>query len=84
MQSIGSNRVNRGGSWNNDASNCRVANRNNWNPSNTNNNLGFRLSLAPPAQGSGRMSFIEPDCILPHGVAIGYPMGEDAVPRRGW
>jgi formylglycine-generating enzyme required for sulfatase activity len=39
----GVNRVNRGGSWNNDAENCRVANRNNWNPTNRNNNVGFRL-----------------------------------------
>ncbi|MCK5822919.1 MAG: hypothetical protein KAG95_02885 [Bacteroidales bacterium] len=36
--------MNRGGSWNNNASNCRVANRNNWNPDNSNNNLGFRLA----------------------------------------
>lgn len=42
----GSNRVNRGGSWNNNASNCRVANRNNNTPDNRNNNLGFRLALA--------------------------------------
>ena len=40
----GSNRVNRGGSWNNNDNNCRVANRNNNNPDNSNNNLGFRLS----------------------------------------
>lgn len=38
----GSNRVLRGGSWNNDSSNCRVANRNNNTPTNTNNNNGFR------------------------------------------
>ncbi len=39
----GSNRVLRGGNWNNDSSNCRVANRNNNNsPSNSNNNIGFR------------------------------------------
>ncbi|MGL5318931.1 MAG: SUMF1/EgtB/PvdO family nonheme iron enzyme [Bacteroidales bacterium] len=37
------NRVNRGGSWNNDARNMRVSNRNNWNPDNRNNNIGFRL-----------------------------------------
>jgi hypothetical protein len=37
----GSNRVLRGGNWNNNANNCRVANRNNNNPSNT-NNIGFR------------------------------------------
>jgi formylglycine-generating enzyme required for sulfatase activity len=37
--------VNRGGSWNNDAQNCRTSNRNNNTPSNRNNNLGFRLAL---------------------------------------
>ncbi len=40
----GSNRVIRGGSWNNDADNCRSAYRNNRSPGNRNNNLGFRLS----------------------------------------
>ncbi|MDD8044469.1 MAG: SUMF1/EgtB/PvdO family nonheme iron enzyme [Verrucomicrobiota bacterium] len=40
----GNNRVKRGGSWNNNARNCRVANRNNNNPDNSNNNLGFRLA----------------------------------------
>jgi len=48
-QPKGSNRVNRGGSWNNNAINCRAANRNNNNPTNRNNNLGFR-SVLPPAQ----------------------------------
>jgi hypothetical protein len=53
----GSNRVNRGGSWNNDAQNCRVANRNNDNPSNSNNNLGFRLvSTKSGCNGSLRIS----------------------------
>jgi len=37
--------VKRGGSWNNNDNNCRVANRNNWNEdSNYNNNVGFRLA----------------------------------------
>jgi len=40
---MGDNRVNRGGSWNSNAQNCRSANRNRNNPSNRNNNLGFRL-----------------------------------------
>jgi formylglycine-generating enzyme required for sulfatase activity len=40
-----SNRVNRGGSWNNDARNCRAAIRNNNTPTNRNNNVGFRLAL---------------------------------------
>lgn len=43
---MGSNRVKRGGSWNNNANNCRVANRNNNSPSNSNNNLGLRLALS--------------------------------------
>ncbi|MEI7938577.1 MAG: hypothetical protein WCK27_17980 [Verrucomicrobiota bacterium] len=37
----------RGGSWNNNGRNCRSANRNNNNPSNRNNNIGFRVVLAP-------------------------------------
>ena len=36
------NRVIRGGSWNNNPANLRVANRNNNDPSNRNNNVGFR------------------------------------------
>jgi formylglycine-generating enzyme required for sulfatase activity len=35
--------VKRGGSWNNAAENARSAYRNNNNPNNRNNNLGFRL-----------------------------------------
>ncbi|MBK8195594.1 MAG: hypothetical protein IPK76_21190 [Lewinellaceae bacterium] len=37
----------RGGSWNNNSDNCRVANRNNDNPENRNNNRGFRLAASP-------------------------------------
>ena len=40
----GSNRVKRGGSWNNNSDNCTSSNRNNNDPSNRNNNNGFRLS----------------------------------------
>ncbi|MEI6412574.1 MAG: SUMF1/EgtB/PvdO family nonheme iron enzyme [Bacteroidota bacterium] len=40
----GSNRVIRGGSWNNNPQNCRVAYRNNNTPGNRNNNIGFRLA----------------------------------------
>ena len=49
----GSNRVIRGGNWNDwndwndNARNCRSANRNNNEPENRNNNLGFRAVLAP-------------------------------------
>lgn len=47
----GSNRVLRGGSWNNNAQNCRSANRNNNNPDNRNNNIGFRLVFVPQLTG---------------------------------
>ncbi|MCB0375931.1 MAG: SUMF1/EgtB/PvdO family nonheme iron enzyme, partial [Sinomicrobium sp.] len=40
----GSYRVNRGGNWNSNPQNCRAACRNNWNPANRNNNVGFRLA----------------------------------------
>ncbi|WP_423809891.1 hypothetical protein [Prevotellamassilia timonensis] len=36
----------RGGSWNNNARNCRSSNRNNNTPGNRNNNLGLRLVLS--------------------------------------
>ena len=39
-ETSGSNRVQRGGSWNNNAQNCRSANRNRNDPGNRNNNLG--------------------------------------------
>ncbi|MEI6758192.1 MAG: SUMF1/EgtB/PvdO family nonheme iron enzyme [Chlorobium sp.] len=44
---MGSNRVLRGGSWNNNARNCRSAYRNNDTPDNRNNNSGFRLAFVP-------------------------------------
>ncbi|MBM4164781.1 MAG: RNA-dependent DNA polymerase [Lentisphaerae bacterium] len=46
----GSNRVKRGGSWNNNARNCRSANRNNNWPDNRNNNIGFRAASTVPGQ----------------------------------
>lgn len=68
----GSNRVKRGGSWNNNARNCRSANRNNNDPSNRNNNLGFRL--ASTVQGQGR---------VPSGVARVPPTrGNEQVGAR--
>lgn len=39
-------RVLRGGSYNNNANNCRSANRNNNTPDNRNNNTGLRLVMA--------------------------------------
>ena len=39
----------RGGSWNNNPNECRCANRNNYNPRDNNNNVGFRVVSGPPA-----------------------------------
>ncbi|MGA1839920.1 MAG: SUMF1/EgtB/PvdO family nonheme iron enzyme [bacterium] len=44
MAAKGRNRVNRGGSWNNDPINLRCAYRNYNDPENSNDNLGFRLA----------------------------------------
>jgi hypothetical protein len=41
----------RGGSWNNKPRRLRSANRNNNNPDNRNNNLGFRLASPPALPG---------------------------------
>ena len=47
----------RGGSWNNNATYARAANRNNNHPGNRNNNYGFRLCLhsLPPVLHDGDM-----------------------------
>jgi hypothetical protein len=47
MFGTGDRRVVRGGSWNNNARNCRSACRNRRNPGNRNDNQGFRLAAAP-------------------------------------
>jgi hypothetical protein len=42
----------RGGTWNNNSNNLRVANRNRNDPTNNNNNIGFRCSRSlPPLPG---------------------------------
>lgn len=51
-----SNRVLRGGSWNNNAQNVRVANRNNNTPSNRNNNIGFRVVSQLTNQDGGPLA----------------------------
>jgi formylglycine-generating enzyme required for sulfatase activity len=45
--SSGSLRVRRGGSWSHDAQDCRSADRGYYEPSNSNNFIGFRLVVAP-------------------------------------
>ena len=45
------NRVLRGGSWNNDTNNLRSSNRNDNTPGNTNNNNGFRVASTQGCAG---------------------------------
>ena len=52
---VGSFRVLRGGSWNNNENNLRSSNRNNNNPDNENNNIGFLV--ASPWKASGCVGF---------------------------
>jgi formylglycine-generating enzyme required for sulfatase activity len=54
----GSHRVFRGGSWGNDAANCRAANRNDGTPAYRTTYYGFRLALVP--SGSARLAPAEP------------------------
>ncbi|MGE3538491.1 MAG: SUMF1/EgtB/PvdO family nonheme iron enzyme [Candidatus Tectimicrobiota bacterium] len=61
MTVSGSNRVYRGGSWINNARNCRSAYRNNGQPGNRNDNLGFRLVSTPSGQRAG---FTDPARVL--------------------
>lgn len=89
-RSKGANRVNRGGSWNDDAQNCRAAYRNANHPANRNDDLGFRLARA--LVGTGR-SLGDPTGIATSGnvggehprtpgVAVGRAE-PSATPRRG-
>lgn len=68
----GSNRVLRGGSWNNNANNCRVANRNNNNPTNSNNNNGFRPVRSSETRCLQRQQDSDPVAVL------------SAPPNAGW
>ena len=58
LSAEGAYRVNRGGSWNDNARNCRSANRDRNEPGYRNNNLGFRVALAPSSR-TRRMPFGE-------------------------
>jgi len=57
----GSNRVKRGGSWNNNARNVRAANRNRNDPGNRNNNLGFR-PVSSRQRPEGRCPWMPVQC----------------------
>ena len=60
----GSNRVLRGGNWNNDANNAKSSNRNNNTPSNRNNNYGFRLSSTLPGYCQGPAQSAGAPCMM--------------------
>ena len=68
--------MNRGGSWNNSAENCRSANRNNNTPDNRNDNIGFRLALSPVHQ---RM--LMPNGRNPAPAAYVYAAGQKGAAR---
>ena len=71
----GAGRVIRGGSWNDNARNCRCAYRNQNTPDNRNENLGFRCARAQRRTGRS-----EPEQIpLPGG---GLPSPQPKGPRR--
>ena len=65
----------RGGSWINNGTNCRSANRNANEPDDRNDNYGFRLSRAPPLRGGEA----QPRHPFPSGAA---GRGKQAGPRR--
>lgn len=57
-----SQRVVRGGSWNNNGRNVRSAIRNRNTPDNRNNNIGFRLALAQQAMNGLNDQIVIPSC----------------------
>ena len=79
----------RGGSFNNNWNNVRVANRNNNNPNNSNNNNGFRCAASPPGefligqvrrvQGRGAVAEREESRSVP-----GWAAGKAVQPKKNW
>ncbi len=67
MDHKGAKRVLRGGSWNNPARNVRAAYRDANDPSNRNENVGFRLSRAHRRRGC---AFDDPVLILSMGFGL--------------
>lgn len=71
-----SNRVLRGGSWNNNPENLRSANRNRNNPTNRNNNNGFRVASTLTARvfaftDAGRVQRVRPELAMMSGRCSG-------------
>ena len=79
----GSYRVFRGGSWNNDAANCRSAYRDTNDPTNRASNYGFRLALSPSGVTPEAASVQESGAIgRRHGGSVCGAATGDAV--AGW
>jgi len=75
----------RGGSWNNNARNLRAANRNNYAPSNRNNNIGFRVVRVGSLGQHARQPESMP--LRSHGARIGSPRAQFPcflLPEEGW
>jgi len=81
-------RVIRGGNWNNNARNCRSANRNRNNPNNRNNNIGFRVASTlegrnPAVMGTGSVRRSAPRS--PVRLRTRWkPVRRRKGPARGW
>ncbi|MFM8475295.1 MAG: hypothetical protein ACKOEO_05795 [Planctomycetaceae bacterium] len=72
----------RGGSWNNDAANCRTANRNTNDPANRNTNNGFRLALNSGGQGQNAQSFQTEQIVFQS--SGGLPTLAKQTPKTAW
>ena len=66
-------RVLRGGSWINDARNCRSANRNANDPGNRNDNIGFRLAPALCVSAPEEPQEAQPP--VPMGASLSWQSG---------
>jgi hypothetical protein len=79
----------RGGAWNNNPGNCRSAYRNNNDPANRNNNIGFRVagvavSAVPSNAGVRRPACRPPERATegPRGMSCAAPGATPAGPNR--
>lgn len=75
-------RVNRGGSYANDASNLASAYRDNNSPDNRNNNLGFRLALAQSRARDSRG--IDPVAVLSQALSLWQKLSSSRPVLVAW
>ena len=84
LRPCGSNRVRRGGSFDNDDNNLRASNRNDDNPSDDNDNLGFRCA-SPRRSQKDRVYGFDSRACCGHGrkTSAGIAAGRRSQPSRG-